>query len=211
MAKDLFQQTINCIIDYAKDQALTNNQEHASDEVVTRLKQLQTAYNEALDLNDQILHESLVLTESNRIMNDFLKKNFKRAVVGNKSHMVAVDLTKLDEIDFVNTEKVNVLHGITESIYNDLWTIRQRLKYLPKFKNFNPPGVRNVRNHLMLHTEDQYSVALPYSFGISTNGPVLRPAKPSNIEASNDAGLCKNVEEFLTSIIFVLEPDRKTK
>jgi hypothetical protein len=108
-------------------------------------------------------------------------------------------MTKLENVE--NSDQIALLHSLVETAYNNLWLVKQRLNTLPDFKNFKPPGVRNVRNHLITHTEYKNSGANIFSFGVITGGPVLRPIKPTGAKAPNDLGFIKNVHEFLTVLI----------
>jgi len=110
----------------------------------------------------------------------------------------AFTMTDLAEVAPETAEKLRQLQTATEQVYTNLWLVKGSLNGVHKLKNFNPTGVRDVRNHLIEHTEK--SGAAIFSFGISTGGPVLRPIKPSNASAAHDRGLDKNVEEFLQGI-----------
>ena len=89
------------------------------------------------------------------------------------------------------------LHSKVESFYHDLWVITLRLNDLLGIKNFRPKGLTNVRNHLIEHTDGPGSGATILSFAISSNGPLLRPLKPTGVPAPHDLGFIANVDEFL--------------
>lgn len=120
----------------------------------------------------------------------------------NSTEVSAYDMTSADEAPDI--EEIRRLHSETEATYNSLWLVKERLNTINRFKNFNPKGVREVRNDLMSHTRGNNSGAHIYSFGIATRGPVLRPIRPSGINAPTDNGFEPNLEEFLKELAILL-------
>jgi hypothetical protein len=183
------------------------------DEAIVRLRDIEDRYIQAAELNNYYLESDKRVLEMRehfneesifKMLNDNSEKDPKlkdwlrgksSIKVDSKTEIRTFNLTENDD------EKVATLHTATENIYNDLWSIKERLNSVSKYRNFNPSGVRDVRNHLIVHVE-KYGATL-YSFGIQTNGPVLRPVKPTNSKANHDKGLVSNVEEFLNEIIQV--------
>ncbi|OGM08496.1 hypothetical protein A2Z67_02080 [Candidatus Woesebacteria bacterium RBG_13_36_22] len=221
MQVKLFEHTLELLERYKNISNPTNEFRHVVAEIITRLQDVAKEYEKANQLNGYLLNEDVGLKHQREIMTDeFINKIMSKQAKkdselaeclksaggklkrGSSTEISVFNMTKLTQ---KNTKDIKQLHYITESIYNNLWLIKQRLNQLPKFKNFNPPGVRNVRNQLMTHTERTNSESYIFSFGVSTQGPVLRPIKPSGVKAPTDKGLYTNVEEFFSSIINILE------
>lgn len=186
-------------------------------EAIVRLRNIEDRYIRAAELNNDYLESDKRILEMREHFNEesvfkMLKDNSEKdpklkdwlrgkggIKVESKTEISTFNLTENDN------EKVAALHTATENIYNDLWSIKERLNNVSIYRNFNPSGVRDVRNHLIVHAE-KYGATL-YSFGVQTNGPVLRPVKPSDSKANHDKGLVSNVEEFLSEIIKISARD----
>lgn len=225
MKSELFTSVIQLLTKYQQDFLLAPHQKLIFDEVFARTKSIFDEYTSLLNLNDALLNEEHGLKDIREMMRDeninsILTKASKTDSqlaeylnsVGGKvkrvqsSEFVAYDMGRLDSQSDLQITKIRELHSRTESIYHNLWSVGSRLNQLPKFKNFKPKGVRDVRNHLIEHTDNpKTSGATIFSFGISTNGPVLRPTKPTGVPAPNDKGLDVNIEEFFSSIVKILE------
>ncbi len=192
-------------------------------EVITRLKVEAMRYADVVKRNDTLLIADEKLTVIRETMTDdnvqkLLTEQAKldpgldkwlKSVGGKISKVQSSELSThdLDTLDIEADEKASVimqLHSDTEMIYHNLWAAKTRLNQFTKFKNFNPSGVRDVRNHLIEHTDKAKSYAYIYSFGIATKGPVLRPVKPAESKAPHDRGLQTNVEEFTKALENVL-------
>lgn len=113
---------------------------------------------------------------------------------------------EITESPYAQSKLLTNLQIDTENIYIELWLIITELQEITIFNNFKPLGVTNVRNHLIQHTKGKGSMALINSFGIHTNGPILKPIRPKDSPAPIDKGLYPNLEEFLDQIIKLLSP-----
>ena len=218
--EDLFNKAIALLTDYQSDSSLDITQGRILAEAIDRLKTLAKESASAIQTNAALLdgdpgirqmREFMTEEKINEIMNEEAKRDKKLAAylasIGgrlfkkNSSEVSAYDLSKLNEESTPNAAELRKLHSTTEAIYHNLWAIKGRISQLPNFTNFNPSGVRDVRNHLIEHTEKKGSEAHIYSFGVATRGPVLRPIKPTGVNAPHDAGLETNLEQFLLEII----------
>lgn len=207
----LFEQAIDSIENFKKADQLNLSEKPYIEEALSRLNNIEDRFIEVTKLNDDYIESDEKISE---IRDNFSEeKVFKMLTeqanvdpklkewlqgrsgikVESKTEVSTFNLTENDD------DKVSKLHTATESIYHDLWSIKERLNKVSRYKNFNPAGVRDVRNHLIVHT-DKHGAAL-YSFGVQTRGPVLRPVKPSDAKAKHDRGLVSNVEEFFNEII----------
>lgn len=227
MKSKLFDSALEFLGTYKQDSTLTHKQRYVLAEVITRLKSASEQYSAIIESNRALLNKDLRLIalreymtdeNINKIIGEQAQKDPKLAEylasVGGKltkkqsTEISAYDMSSLDKKSqsHQQTQHIKHLHSETESIYHNLWAITQRLNQLPKFKNFKPQGVRDVRNHLIEHIDNpKTSEAYIFSFGVATRGPVLRPIKPAGVKASNDNGLEANVEEFLGSIVRILD------
>ena len=203
---------------------LDSNQISVLDEVVTRLQNIFDDYKSISELNTILLKEyphlnvlremasdeniNKVLTEAAKNdpqLEKYLNSVGGRVVKLNSFETAAYNMVKLNSQSNLKNLQIKFLHSKTESIYHNLWTVNLHLNNLPKFKNFKPKGVRDVRNHLITHTDKPMtSGAYIFSFGVSTQGPVLRPTKPIGVPAPIDKGLESNIEEFFSLIEKIL-------
>lgn len=216
--EELFIQTIEKLAATKTAQAFTHTEGQWIEESIARLKGLKTRCLKILEANKTLLERNPQLRKIREMMtdervNEMLSKAAKNdpslaaqlKLMGGKvksenySEIGAYDMSSADE-KISDLDEVRQLHLDTEEIYNSLWVVRERLSGIDKFKNFNPRGVRDVRNHLMVHTKGKNSGAHIYSFGIGTRGPVLRPIKPSGVKAPTDAGFEVNLEGFLLDL-----------
>lgn len=216
---ELFTQAIACLSNYLSDTDLDSAMKQNLSEAISRLRDLPEQYMRIRDLNYALLETDEGLnkirgftTEEN--INKMLHKNagndpklarWLDSVGGKIAKMSSTevsfrDLTKIDP-DNNHDRKIKDLHSITEAVYENLWTVKVRLNTLPKFQKFNPPKVRSVRNDLIVHTDGKGSGATIFSFGVATNGPVLRPIKPRGAKAAHDNGFEGNIKEFLEQIL----------
>ena len=217
--KDLFAKTVELLKQYLESSSLDREQQRSLSEAIARLESISSESAEIIEQNARLLEADPKLREIRELMtddkiNEMMQEQAKKdpnlaahlATVGrltkkSSSEVIARDMGKLDDQTKPDNAKLKELHSKTESMYQKLWVIKERLNQTPKFKNFNPPGVRDVRNHLIEHTDKGPSGASIYSFGLATNGPVLRPMKPTGARAPHDAGLETNLEEFLRKIV----------
>lgn len=216
---ELFRKTFDCLSNYLSDTSLNNTEKQNLDEAISRLQNLPEQYKRIVGLNQTLLESDEGLnkirdfaTEENisRMLHENADKDPKlaqwlasvggRIVKRSSSEVSARDLSKINPED-KQDRQIKDLHSLTENVYENLWSVKGRLNTLQKFKNFNPPKVRNVRNHLIVHTDRKDSGATIFSFGVATNGPVLRPIKPSGAKATHDNGFEGNIKEFLEQII----------
>jgi hypothetical protein len=122
----------------------------------------------------------------------------------------------LDDINNMwrHSEKVYTeLKTQTESFYYNAWRIysitrgqRHKLKPLPEV-SFTCKGVREVRNHLIEHSDrdDSGIVAQSFASGGAT-GPVIKPGRPAGQPTKfQDRGLLLNAREFAANLLFGLE------
>ncbi len=225
MKSEPFTTVIELLTKYQQDALLEPYQITILNEIIARIKNISDEYRSTFDLNSALLNEDPGLENIRKMMTDeninkILTKAAKTdpqlakylSSVGGKvkkvqsSEVAAYDMGKLDLQPDLRIPEVKLLHSKTESIYHNLWSVILRLNQLPKFKNFKPKGIRDVRNHLIEHTDNpKTSGAYIFSFGISTHGPVLRPTKPTDVPAPTDSGLDVNIEEFLSSIVKILD------
>lgn len=202
MATIDFINAIEHLKNYKETTAIGFHQKNAVAEVIARLETTAELYDQAKELNDNLLEEDDMIKRSREVLDEYLKSIDTTGWVIRGTTMVsAFDLTTSEFSNPEQEKSVKQLQHLTESIYNNLWGIKSRLNQCPEYKRFNPPGVRDVRNHLITHTDIPASEATIYSFGISTNGPVLRPTKPIGVKAPTDRGLYINIGEFLKEIL----------
>jgi hypothetical protein len=215
----LFKQAI-VLIEKAADSGFFNMQEKPYiNEVLSRLRSLENRYIKVTELNNSYLESDQRILESRENFNEekvfemltkqaTVDSKLKNWMAGKKEIKIEskTEITTFNLSDS-NDEKISELQSLTENIYHDLWSIKERLNKVKKYKNFNPPGVRDVRNQLIVHVDKPNSGATLYSFGIQTRGPVLRPVKPSQAKARHDNGAVSNVEEFLNDLIKISARD----
>jgi len=95
---------------------------------------------------------------------------------------------------------IGPLEIYTESFYHFSFRVRDLLrKYHPRFSSFEARGVRDVRNHLIIHPEGKKDSAKLFStFGFTVE-PDVGPKIKGYIgpkEAAEDKGLFSNALEF---------------
>ena len=84
----------------------------------------------------------------------------------------------------------------TEAFYYIAWRLRQVIRQLPKFRSFDPRGVRFVRNHMIEHPE-RHGKDVLWAFSLNRDlGPVLLRASGAD-EQLLDKGLWQNATEFI--------------
>jgi hypothetical protein len=209
-----FQDATNKLEGLLSDDKILHQDRLYLDEALSRLKRIESQYLEIVNLNNEYLDADQQVLEMREYFNspalfEMLKKqseidgNLKKWFDSNSGNMQISSKTEIKTFNLSEEveEKISALHSKTESLYNELWLIKERLNKVDKFKNFNPAGVRDVRNQLIVHIDKPNSKATIFSFGIQTNGPVLRPVKPSTATANHDNGLVVNVESFLSAIV----------
>jgi hypothetical protein len=97
-----------------------------------------------------------------------------------------------------------------EAFYYFAWRLRQVLRSLPGFKDFESIGVRNCRNHLVEHPEKKRGRLYNSFASNSLVGPVLKPSRPVNdTETYEDPGLFINAAELQGNILGILQAARK--
>lgn len=109
-------------------------------------------------------------------------------------------------------ELMSLVELYSETFY---WIAARAMKaasHLPGLKSLDAPGVRNVRNHLIEHTEGKSSKVFNGGFGYGKpRGPVLAGLRTSATpDAWPDAGLFVNAEEFSTKFVAALKAGRGT-
>jgi hypothetical protein len=88
----------------------------------------------------------------------------------------------------------------TEGFYHTAWRLLLVLRPLPSMRGLDPPGVRNVRNSLIVHP-DRHDRIFANSFGYeSGKGPIIKP-QPTGADRFFDAGLWPNASELHEHII----------
>jgi hypothetical protein len=94
----------------------------------------------------------------------------------------------------------------TESLYWQTARLSRLLRNLPGLRRFDPPGVRDVRNHLIEHPEGRSSRVLMWSLHWSRDrGPGLKTSRAlGTSEAFPDAGLFANTTEFFLNLYSLL-------
>jgi hypothetical protein len=215
MAAQIFLEVIELFEAYLIHRPPTPDLTPVASEILGRLRTLSGRYLAILNLNNTLLNSSRGVLEFRKMASDeniasmlrhaaqtdptiakFLEGTGGRIVRRGTMEQVVQTIgepTKNTDVDPALMEK---LHSEVESFYHDLWVITLRLSELLGIK-FRPKGLTNVRNHLIEHTDGPGSGATILSFGISTNGPVLRPLKPTGVPAPHDLGFIANVDEFL--------------
>jgi hypothetical protein len=97
----------------------------------------------------------------------------------------------------------------TESFYETAWRLRNVIRTFPGQRAFELPGVRDVRNKLIVHPEKHGNRFLN-SFQYSTEtGPVLKPQSSGFAEFS-DLGLWSNAVELRDRIRSSLRVEEDT-
>ncbi len=215
---ELFDQTISLLSAYKNATLLNDSQKHFVDEAISRLKRAKGQYPKIMELNNVLLKENTGLAEIRSFMSDeklitvlqdsskndpelakFLKKTGGKLILQKHMEGSSYDMSALDTQSNPQSEELKKLHLSAEEFYENLWLVIQKLTQVPLFNNYLPKGVRDVRNHLIVHTEK--SGACIFSFGFTTSGPLIRPIKPTGVKAPNDNGFDPNILEFLNGII----------
>ena len=86
----------------------------------------------------------------------------------------------------------------TEAFYYFATRFIRILNCFPQLKNFDAPGVRNVRNHLLEHSESASGIT-QQDWGYSNTGPALKSTAPRPLGKENvpkDPGLFVNAAEL---------------
>ena len=185
--QNLFRKVIVLLSKYQQVTGLNVIQKHILSEVITRLRSAENQYDELIKLNMSILNEDPKVVNARKYMTtekitELLQKQAKkdpklaeylRSVGGkldkvNSLEMTSFNLTSLEKVPFHRSQAIKKLHSDTETYYQNLWLINQKLNQLPRFEKFKPKGVREVRNQLIEHTDRSNSGASILSFGIST-------------------------------------------
>ena len=105
------------------------------------------------------------------------------------------------------------VHG--EAFYYFAFRLRQVLKNgVDGFKNFDPIGVRDVRNHLIEHADRGGGVMDRNHMFNCPEGLVIKPFGGSNGRYQEDRGLYPNATEFIDELLRLLkassrEPDAR--
>ncbi len=215
---DIFDQVID-LLSVHKSTVLSNNSlQNAIGEAIARLNRAKVQYPKIMELNNHLLSVNSELAGIRKFMSDekllkilqnqsksdpelakFLEKTGGKLVRKGITEVSAYDMSALDQESNSQSPDIKNLHLNTEEFYENLWLIIQTLHQVSTFKNYSPKGVRDVRNHLIIHTDK--SGASIFSFGFTTTGPILRPIKPTGVKAPNDNGFDPNILEFLHGII----------
>jgi hypothetical protein len=108
------------------------------------------------------------------------------------------------EAFFASDETDREVIFFVEAFYRCAFRFKEVAIRLPGLTNFNPPGIRNVRNWLIEHPERQPITSWGWATD-SKNGPRLRPGRTSR-EAwdPQDAGLWPNLAQFEEALTRVL-------
>lgn len=114
-------------------------------------------------------------------------------------------------------ERIAWVQMDVETFYRIAGRVRTAARKLPGLDGFDPPGVRDVRNHLIEHTEGKGSRV--FGGGISVGGGVGAVLKPMRRAGSpdgyRDRGLYPNLleftQEFRTALRSVRESSRSTQ
>lgn len=89
----------------------------------------------------------------------------------------------------------------TESFYYFAFRLRSIIKRLPGLKSFESKGIRDVRNHLIEHSDSPASELTNLGFGHGPNGPIVKPGRVmGQTDKFLDKGLYKNLEELLNNL-----------
>lgn len=109
-----------------------------------------------------------------------------------------------------HSDLMSLIELHSETFY---WVAARAMKaatYLPGMKTFAAPGVRDVRNHLIEHTEGKSSRVFNGGFAYGKpRGPVLAAMRTSETpDVWHDAGLFVNAGEFTAKFIASLRGAR---
>jgi len=114
---------------------------------------------------------------------------------------------KIEWEQFSKQEKLcTEIEAYTECIYYLAFRTRCIFRTLPGLESFEATAIRDVRNHLLEHSEHKDSLVTSVSFGhIGPHGPTVKPARPSHQSGIHiDRGLYKNLHEFLDNLCAAL-------
>ena len=218
--RQLFEDVLQRLDEYKNTGSLSVEASHAVGEVVKRIRQEAGRYEQAMTLNERLYQDDKTrlsmsgamstpnvlkmlqeASKTDEALATWLQERGGQIAKVQSVGVSAFDMNQLESDDPIRNAELEQLQAQTEAIYDSLWKAKERLKAVNVFKNFNPKGVRDVRNQLILHIDKPDSQAYIYSFGLGTSGPILRPIRPQSARAISDPGLEVNIREFLNGIL----------
>ena len=181
-------------------------------EIEVRLLRLVTQYNELLEINSQLMEWNSFQTryrfdsDSDTITIGMIDKEFKIHIKrANPNVPISLISTSSGGAYKAGSETNNPTHiaklkshmeSVLEDYYHCAHRIQKLVKTLPGISNAESRAITIVRNKLVEHPD----VGDFYSFGWSSNGPVVRPMHRPGLKWV-DEGLIPNTKDFASVII----------
>lgn len=175
--------------------------EHLAQEVRVRLRQLQYIVDRAFSLEKRLVGKKKVQLPSNAGGEVVIKHIF--------SDVARPDCSKSD-YPLAAFNEPDELRLLLEVFYYTAHRIRVILRdagdRLPDIKGFEASGVRDVRNHLVMHPTKKKGVrVMTFAFG-GPVGPQLKPIrKTGDPPGTIDKGLRENAIEFRDAVERILK------
>lgn len=139
------------------------------------------------------------LTQTNKLLRMIIElEGEDRTLSPPPGNWVKGENPEVDKTIYRMTEIGDELEFLTEAFYLFAFRLREIIKLLPELKNFECEGVRDVRNHLLVHPERKDSEVFIQSFGHGgSQGPVIKALRYSDqVNISPDKGLFVNAAEL---------------
>lgn len=195
---------------FKKKAALSSVQSDLLVEIERRLKRLDDAVGELIEINNKLIDQN-----APRVSFDPATDTLTVQVPGGEKMQVKLQRANTDvPMQMQNTAFAGAYHAgveepsdevqnklqkrledLVEHYYGSAHRVLKLMQKLPWFKKFECRAITIVRNKLVEHPgEDE-----PYAFGYGTNGPIVRPATRSPREW-HDAGAVRNTEEFIAAL-----------
>lgn len=191
-----------CELTFSPDELETIN------EIETRLQRLANEYQELLDINDRLMNTDPLRIRTSidpwsgvvsfDVGSEAFHFKLNRAdpqLPILKSHETAVGAYRSGSSSEEAEEVVQLkarMETLLEGFYQNAHRVQKLVKTLSGIPGKESRKITIVRNKLVEHPD----VGEPYTFGWSTNGPVVRPLHRRPDRKWADPGLVPNTQEF---------------
>jgi hypothetical protein len=195
---------------------LTAEQMEAAAEIKRRLKRLENDTNRLIRINNKLLDnetpkihfdeqsDTLTLTFKGTAQSIKIKRANPDVPVklAGSTSMGAYVAGKPNRDSEATDDLKSVMEQMLEGVYNNAFRITKLAQTVAGRRRFECRNITMVRNKLVEHPEP----GAIYSFGYSSNGPVVKPIHRGEREWT-DAGLVPNVEALRQSLLEVFADD----